>query len=256
MVMTVDSLLLLFLHIDDLLIIGCSTSTIVVVKRIIHDKILMMDMGLLHFFLVLEISQDASSIKLSQAKYARDLLEIFHMTDFKSALTPFLSRVKLEDGGDTPLVDNTLYKQLVGILLYLTHYKPDLSYAVGAVSRFMQEPHELHWKDAKRILQYVHGTITFGIHYASNSTLDLIRFTDYDWVGDSTDCKSTSGYSLSLGSGPIHWSRKKQVSISLSLAEEKYRGVVNITIQSMWLQNFLTKLGTQFHRLIVIWCDN
>jgi hypothetical protein len=77
------------------------------------------------------------------------------MTDCKSAPTPFLSGVKLEDGGETPLVDNTLYKQLVGSLLYLTHSRPDLSYAVGTVSRFMQEPHELHWKAAKRILRYV-----------------------------------------------------------------------------------------------------
>jgi hypothetical protein len=97
------------------------------------------------------------------------------MTDCKSSPTPFLSGVKLEDGEETPLVDNTLYRQLVGSLLYLTHSRPDLSYAVGVVSRFMQEPHELHWKDAKRILRYVQGTITFGIHYATNSTLYLNR---------------------------------------------------------------------------------
>jgi hypothetical protein len=120
----------------------------------------------------------------------------------------------------------------------------------------MQELHELHWKAAKRILQYVQGTITFGIHYATNSTLDLIGFTDSEWVGDRIDRKSTSGYSLSLGSGPIYWSSKKQAAIALYSAEVEYRGVVNITIQAMWLQHFLTKLGIQFHRSIVIWCDN
>jgi hypothetical protein len=61
------------------------------------------------------------------------------MTDCKSAPTPFLSRIKLEDDRETPFVDNTLYKKLVGSLLYLTHSIPDLSYAVGAISRFMQE---------------------------------------------------------------------------------------------------------------------
>jgi hypothetical protein len=127
--------------------------------------------------------------------------------------------------------------------LYLTHSTPDLSYAVGIVSRFMQEPHELHWKDAKCILRYVQGTITFGIHYATDSTLDLIGFTDSDWVGDSTDYKSTSSYSLILGSMPICWSRKKKDYIALSSAEAEYRGVVNINIQTMWLQNFLTELG-------------
>jgi hypothetical protein len=74
-----DSLLLLVLYVDDLLITGCSTSTIATVKRILHYMFLMMDMGLLHFFLGLEINQDASGIKLSQAKYARYLLERFHM---------------------------------------------------------------------------------------------------------------------------------------------------------------------------------
>jgi hypothetical protein len=155
MLRTIDSLLLLVLYVDDLLITGCLNSTIAAVKRILHDRFLMMDMGPLHFFLGLEISQDASGIKLSQSKYARDLLERFHMTDCKSAPTPFLSGVKHEDGGETPLVDITLYRQLVGSLLYLTHSRPDLSYVVGTFSRFMHESHELHWKYAKCILRYV-----------------------------------------------------------------------------------------------------
>jgi hypothetical protein len=99
MLRMVDSLLLLVLYVDDFFIIGCSTSTIVAVKRILHDRFLMMDMGLLHFFLGLEISQDASGIKLSQAKYAQDLLERCHMTNCKSAPTPFLSGVNLRMAG-------------------------------------------------------------------------------------------------------------------------------------------------------------
>jgi hypothetical protein len=106
----------------------------------------MMDMGPLHFFLGLVISQDAFDIKLSRAKYVRDLLDGFHMTDHKSAPTPFLFGIKLEDGGDTPLVDSALYRQLVGSLLYLTHTRPNISSVVGAVSRYMQEPHDMHWK--------------------------------------------------------------------------------------------------------------
>jgi hypothetical protein len=105
-----DSLLLLVLYVDDLLITGCSTSMIVAVKRILHDRFLMTDMFLLHFFLGLEISQDASSIKLSQDKYARDILERFHMTNHKFSSTPLLPEVRLEDRGDTLLVDNKLYR--------------------------------------------------------------------------------------------------------------------------------------------------
>jgi hypothetical protein len=256
MLRTADSLLLLVLYVDDFLITGCLTSVIAAVKRILHDRFLMTKMGPIQFFLGLEISQDALGIKLSQAKYARDLLERFHMIDCKSALTPFLSEVKLEDGRETPLVDNTFYRKLVGSLFYLTHSRPYLSYAVGAVSRFIQELHELHWKSTKCILRYVQGTITFWIHYVVESTLDLIGFIDSDWAGDNIDRKSTSSYSLSIGSRPICWSRKKQASIALSSAEAEYRGVVNITIQAMWLQHFLTELGIQFHRSIILSCDN
>ena len=109
MLRTHDSLLILVLYVDDLLITGNSTSAIATVKRALHDRFLIMDMGPLHLFLGLEISQDATGIKLSQAKYAYDLLERFRMTDYKLAPTSFLSGVCLEDGGDTPLVDNTLY---------------------------------------------------------------------------------------------------------------------------------------------------
>jgi hypothetical protein len=109
------------------------------------------------------------------------------MIGCKSTLTPFLLGFKLEDGRETPLVDITLYIQLVGSLLYLTHSRLDLSYAIGTVSMFMQEPHELHWKVSKHILLYVQGTITFGIHYEAESTLYLIGFTNSDWTCDNID---------------------------------------------------------------------
>jgi hypothetical protein len=132
-----DSLLLLVLYVDELMLIGGLNSTISEVKRILHDRFLMTFMGPLHFFLGLEISQDASGIKLSQAKYAQDLLERFHMIDYKSSLTHFLLGFKLEDGWDTSLVHNTLYRQLVGRFLYLTHSRTNLSYAVGVVYKLM-----------------------------------------------------------------------------------------------------------------------
>jgi hypothetical protein len=90
MLRKVNSILLLVLYVDDLMIIGFSTSAIVAIKRILHDRFLMTNMGLLHLFLGLEINQDASSIKLSKAKFVRDLLERFHMIDYNSAPTPFL----------------------------------------------------------------------------------------------------------------------------------------------------------------------
>eukprot|EP00253_Pinus_taeda_P023871 PITA_23871 len=100
------------------------------------------------------------------------------------------------------------------------------------------------------------GTITYGIHYEANCSLNLFTFTDSDWAGDTIDRKSTSGYVLSLGSGPICWSSKKQAAIALSSAEAEYRGAVNATIKAIWLQHFLSELGISVHHPTVIWCDN
>ena len=94
----------------------------------------------------------------------------------------------------TPEFDATLYRQLVGKILYLTHTRPDLSFVVGLVARFMHQPHESHWKAAKRILRYIRGTVQFWIHYNAGTSPLLIGFTDSDWVGDPDDRKSTAGY--------------------------------------------------------------
>lgn len=105
----IDSLLIIVLYVDDLLIMGSSASVITNIKTALHKRFSMTDMGLLNFFLGLEIHQRDSGITISQPKYARDLLARFHMSDCKPATTPFLSGIKLENGKDTPLVDCTLY---------------------------------------------------------------------------------------------------------------------------------------------------
>ena len=85
------------------------------------------------------------------------------------------------------MVNNTLYRQLIGCLLYLTHTRPDLSYAVSVDSRYMDQPHEIHWRASKMILNFVQVTRTHGIFYKAKSDLDLIGFTYSDWAGDDID---------------------------------------------------------------------
>ena len=102
---------------------------------------------------------------------------------------PFLSGIILEEGKHTPPMDCTIYQQLIGSLLYLTHSHPGICYSVNDVSRYMQQPHDIHWKADKRILQYIQGTRTYGIHYAIDSELEMVRYTDFDWVGYSIDQK-------------------------------------------------------------------
>ena len=90
------------------------------------------------------------------------------MAEFMPAPFPFLSGISLEEGKSTPSMDCTIYPQLIGSLLYLIHYRPDIYYSMNAMSRYMNQPHDIHWKEAKMILQYIQGTRTYGIHYAAN----------------------------------------------------------------------------------------
>ena len=94
----------------------------------------------------------------------------------------------------------------------------------------MQKPHDIHWNVAKRILQYIKGTRTYGIHYVANSKLELVGYIDFDWEGDSVDQKSTFIYFFMFVDGPIFWSSKKQAAIALSSVEADYQGVVNACI--------------------------
>ena len=110
----------------------------------------MTDSGLLSQFLGLEIDQYQHGIKVHQSKYAVDLLKKFNMKDCKPSKTPFLSGVKLEEVDSSPMVKNTLYRKLIGCLLYLTHTRPDIYYAVSVASRYMDQPHEIHWREAKK----------------------------------------------------------------------------------------------------------
>ena len=145
---------------------------------------------------------------------------------------------------------------MTGSLLYLTRSRPNICYAMNVVSRYMQQPHDIHWNVAKRILQYIQGTKTYGIHYAVDSELELVGYTNSDWAGDSIDWKSTSRYVFMFGGGPIFWSSKNQAAIALYSAEAEYRGAVNACIQAVWLQGILSEFDLGSTLSSVLFCDN
>ena len=120
----------------------------------------------------------------------------------------------------------------------------------------MHHPHDLHWNSAKNILQYVQGTKSFGVHYATSSSLELVGFSDLDWARDPTYRNSTSGFVFMLVEGPICWSSKKQHTISLSSAEDEYMEAVNASTQCVWLQGILQEFDVPFDYPNTIWVDN
>jgi len=140
-------------------------------------------------------------------------------------------------------VDATLYRSLVGNLLYLTTTRPDIIFAASLLSRYMHSPSHFHFAAAKRVLRYIQGTTSCGIRYCRKSIVKLIGFCNSDWGGCVDDMKSTSGYAFSLGSGVFSWSSKKQQSVAQSSAEAENISAAMATSQAIWLKRILEDIG-------------
>ncbi|GMI94511.1 cysteine-rich RLK (RECEPTOR-like protein kinase) 8 [Hibiscus trionum] len=154
----------------------------------------MTDLGLMKFFLGLEVRQVETCILVSQETYAKEILKKYKMANCNPVSTPMEPGAKLSKFDEGEHVDASRYQSLVGSLRYLTCTRPDLSLSVGIVSRFMEEPVHSHWKALKRILRYIQGTMSLGLFYSKAEDYKLVGYSDSDWCGDIDDRKSTSGY--------------------------------------------------------------
>ncbi|KAJ7959769.1 Retrovirus-related Pol polyprotein from transposon TNT 1-94 [Quillaja saponaria] len=169
----------------------------------------MTDMGLMSYYLDFEVKQNDGGIFISQEVYAKYVLKKSQMLDSNSVNTPMECGVKLSKHDVGEKVDPTLFRSLVGSLRYLTCTRPDILYAIGVVSRYMESPTSTHMKTAKRILRYLRGTLDYGLFYSSSHIIDLVGYCDSDFAGDLDDRKSTTGFVFFMGNNTISWVSKK-----------------------------------------------
>jgi len=165
------------------------------------------------------------------------------MESCKPTPTPVTMGIKLEKEDWTKSVNPTLYKSIVGSLMYLMATHLHIMYAMILISRFMENPKSMHLQAAKRILRYVQGTIRYGIMYRKIDDFILIGYTNSDWAGSSDDRKNTSRYVFHLGSGAISWTSKKKPIVSLSSIEVEYIVTIGVAYQVVWMRRMLKDLG-------------
>ena len=178
--------------------------------------------GELTHFLGLQICQQDSGIFLSQSKYAKNLVKKFDLESTSSVRTPMSPNVKLTVDLLRKNVDPSLYRSMIGSLLYLIASRPDISYSVGMCARYQANPKESHMTALKRIIKYVETTAEFGVWYSKDTSDVLAGHFDADWAGNANDRKSTSGGCFYVRNNIVSWMSKKQNSISLSTAKAEY----------------------------------
>ncbi|KAG2871816.1 hypothetical protein PC117_g28161 [Phytophthora cactorum] len=153
----------------------------------------MTDSGKCAFVLGIELVDGPDgSVTMCQRRYVDDILKRFGMDECKAVVSPVDISTRLISS-DAATKVNAPFREAVGALMHLmTATRPDIAYAVGYVSRFMENPQEEHWVAVKRIFRYLQGTKTHGICFKPGNKIDFRGYSDTDWAGDLADRKSTS----------------------------------------------------------------
>jgi hypothetical protein len=244
------------LYVDDLLIISANNIEITKVKNCLSSMFKMKDLGLVEYFLGMKFTKTKHGYHINQAKYIGEILDVFGMTDCNPAKVPMIGKWDLENN-DSESVDETLYCSMIGKLLYAANYiRPDISYAVSLLSRYLNGPKMIHLKAAKHVMRYLKGNSQLGIEFIRQAKFTINAYCDADWAGDKQDRKSTTGYVVIASGGAICWKSKKQSVVSLSTTEAEYMAVGEVTKEILWVNNMISELHLKPSLPVKIYEDN
>ena len=196
-------IILVQIYVDDIVFGSSNLKLCENFVRAMQGEFEMSIMGELSFFLGLQVKHSKEGIFICQSKYCKEILKKFEMQACKVAATPMSTNCYLEADEAGPEVNQTMYRGLIGSLLYLTARRPNIMFVVCLCARFQSCPKESHLKAAKRILKYLKGSISMGLWYPSLSPIHLVRYSDSDFSGCKLDRKSTSVICHLLGSSLI-----------------------------------------------------
>jgi len=207
----------MLLYVDDISMLypKDGTKAAIEVRTRLSERYMISNLGPACQSIGIEIHRDENGtfISLGQKAFITTILELFNMQNAHNVSTPMDSNVKLdlaEDRGEKELDDIKGYKAIIGLMMYAAlATRPDISFAVAALSRYNSCPFTGHLTATKRVLQYLKSTANFRLHFSSSSSTDsndqLTGYMDSDWANDSADCKSCGGHVFHLSNGAASW---------------------------------------------------
>jgi hypothetical protein len=232
--------------VDDALVVG-HKDYVTAAKKKIASQFDIKDMGTARYFLGLEIVRNSDgSISISQAKYARDVLQRFKMEDCNPQGTPLEPGLTLSKSDGVALPDRTEYMEVLGSLMYLAcNTRPDLCQSVSMLARFMSEPTDRHWQAAKRILRYLKGTVEMCITYVTapkQGVHSVVTYSDANFAADTDKRRSTTGTVVTLNGRAILWFSRLQSITATSTAEAEFIAAAAATKESLWVRKMLSEI--------------
>ena len=221
-----------------MLIIGSNKDIINQTKNMLKGTFEMKDLGLVDVILGVKVTRNSNGIILTQSHYAETILERFKKYSKSTAKTLLDPQMHLTKNSGEAVSQNE-YARVIGSLMYLTNCtRPDLAHAVNVLSRYTSNPGHTHWKAITRVLNYLRYTKDFGLHYGKEPAV-LEGYSDANWISDSKNSKSTSGYVFILGGTTISWKSIKQTLLARSTIESEFIASEKAEEEVEWLRNFL-----------------
>ncbi|KAL5754948.1 hypothetical protein ACOSP7_023168 [Xanthoceras sorbifolium] len=258
-----NSFIILLLYVDDMLVAGSDMQEIMNLKRELSKQFAMKNLGAAKQILGMRIKRDTKSgtLLLSQAEYIKKVLSRFNMQDAKPVSTPLGVHFRLSKEQSPKTEEERThmakvpYASAIGSLMYaMVCTRPDIAQAVGAVSRYMNNPGKIHWEAVKWILRYLRGTTNKTLCFKGGDTT-LTGYVDADLAGNVDIRKSTTGYVYTLGGTAVSWVSQLQKIVALSTTEAEYVVVTEASKEMVWLQSFLEELGKK-QEDNVLYCDS
>ncbi|KAL5716460.1 hypothetical protein ACHQM5_018147 [Ranunculus cassubicifolius] len=249
-----EDIIYLLVYVDDILLTGNNPGTCGTVIEHLQKHFAVKNLGPIHYFLGLEITKTSNGYFINQAKYATDLLARTSMTNANSSPTPCTTTTRLDSTtGDLLSPDKaTEFRSIVGGLQYLSWTRPDLSLAINQVCQYLHCPRTSHNQAVKRILRYLKGTVTHGIHITKGPS-QIEAFCDADWAGSPDDRRSTTGFCIYYGTS---WSAKKQPTVARSSTKAEYRALATTSAELSWLYQLFRDMKITLFKCPTIWIDN
>ncbi|XP_071695605.1 uncharacterized mitochondrial protein AtMg00810-like [Rutidosis leptorrhynchoides] len=240
---TKDVFLALLVYVDDIVVTGNDDKEIENFKMFLKTKFQIKDLGELKYFLGIEVLKIDGGVCFSQRKYCLELINEYGLLESKPVSAPLESNVKINASAsvsDPELNNITEYQKIVGKLIYLTTTRPDISFSVQCLSRYMHAPLQSHFKIAVRILRYLKGSPGKGVVITKSGIVGLNAYVDADWGKCLASRKSV----------------KQQAAVSRSSTESEYRAMAAVTCEILWIINILTDLGYKNLLPVNLFCDN
>ncbi len=277
---------MLALYVDDILLASTDMSSMKSDVFALNKEFKMKNIGQPALLLGLNVDANraAGTVKLFQHKYIDELLVKFRMTDAHPRSTPMDKDAKLskemcpKTEAEARQMAKLPYRELIGCLMYLSvGTRPDISYAVSELSKYLVNPGKAHWTAALNVLRYLKGSKDTGITYRrggredssvdlraysdfqyngpSRSQVSLEAYSDADWGGDKDTRRSHTGAVLFISGGPVAWLSKKQSSVAMSSAEAEYMAASPCR-EVVWVRAILKGLGFDQRQPTPIYEDN